>query len=80
MPAAGRWDLNSAFKGLNILFCLITLKKAVLEIITITHPFKTKVDRNSKHSSTKKETQKANYKNVCSVAGTAAHKGTNINV
>jgi hypothetical protein len=45
---------NLEFKGLNILFCLITLKKAVLKIITITHQFKTKADRNSKHSSTKK--------------------------
>jgi len=63
---------NVALFHVNILFCLITLKKSVLKIITITHQFKTKAGRNSKQSSTKKENQKTNYKNVCSVLVTAA--------
>jgi hypothetical protein len=65
---------------------LITLKKSVLKIITITHQFKTKADVNSKQSSTKKETHKTDNKNVCSVAVIAApqtaycntHKGAKI--
>lgn len=53
---------SAALSHFNILLCLITLNESVLKIITIKHKFKTKADGNSKQSSTKKETQKTNYK------------------
>jgi len=62
----------AALSHFNILLCLITLNKSVLKIITIKHQCKAKADGNSKQSSTKKETQKTNFKNVCSVVVTAA--------